>query len=57
VIAALAPRVAADEPTKRLTIDIPESLHTRIKVTCARNKLRMNTMFMEGLNRVLAQYE
>jgi predicted HicB family RNase H-like nuclease len=46
-----------DEPTKRLTIDIPESLHTRIKVACARNKLKMNTMVMEGLNRVLAQYE
>lgn len=46
-----------DEPTKRLTVDIPESLHTRIKVACARNKVKMNTLVMEGLNRALSQYE
>jgi predicted HicB family RNase H-like nuclease len=50
-------KAALDEPTKRLTLDIPEGLHTRIKVACARNKLKMNTMVMEGLNRVLEQYE
>jgi hypothetical protein len=26
---------AENEPLKRLTIDIPESLHTRIKTSCA----------------------
>lgn len=47
----------ADEQTKRLTVDIPESLHTRIKIACARNKLKMKALVMEGLNRALEQYE
>lgn len=40
-------RVTADsadaetEPMKRLTFDIPESLHRRIKVQCASKGLRM----------------
>lgn len=40
-------RVTADsadvetEPMKRLTFDIPESLHRRIKVQCASRGLRM----------------
>lgn len=29
------------EPMKRLTIDVPESLHTRIKAQCALRRLRM----------------
>ena len=29
-----AEQVAASEPMKRLTIDVPASLHTRIKVGC-----------------------
>jgi predicted membrane GTPase involved in stress response len=32
---------AADEPMKRLTIDVPESLHTRIKIACARDRQKM----------------
>ena len=35
-----APPATAGEPTKRLTIDLPESLHRRVKVGCA----------MEGTN-------
>ena len=31
----------AQEPMKRLTIDVPLKLHTRIKTTCARRGLRM----------------
>ena len=34
-------RPAADEPMKRLTIDVPESLHTRIKIACARDRQKM----------------
>jgi hypothetical protein len=30
-----------DVPMKRLTIDIPESLHTRIKIACAANRQKM----------------
>lgn len=33
--------VEAGEPTKRLTIDIPQALHTRIKTTCAANQQKM----------------
>jgi hypothetical protein len=29
------------EPTKRLTVDIPESLHTRIKLGCVANHQKM----------------
>jgi hypothetical protein len=29
------------EPTKRLTVDIPESLHTRIKLGCVANRQKM----------------
>lgn len=32
---------AESEPMKRLTFDIPESLHRRIKVQCASKGLRM----------------
>lgn len=32
---------ATDEPTKRLTLDIPESLHRAIKVSCAGRGTKM----------------
>jgi hypothetical protein len=32
---------AADEPAKRLTLDIPESLHRAIKVSCANRGTQM----------------
>lgn len=30
-----------DEPTRRLSIDVPESLHTRFKVACAKTRAKM----------------
>jgi hypothetical protein len=45
------------EPKVRLTVDVPESLHTRIKITCARNKMRMNALILEGVHRALEHYE
>jgi hypothetical protein len=33
--------VAPQEPMKRLTIDIPESLHTRVKSQCAKRGAKM----------------
>lgn len=33
--------IAPGEPTKRLTLDLPESLHRRIKVTCASKGVKM----------------
>ena len=32
---------APAEPMKRLTVDIPESLHTRIKLGCVANHQKM----------------
>ena len=32
---------ASAEPTKQLTVDLPESLHTRIKLACAANHQKM----------------
>lgn len=31
----------AEEPTKRLSIDLPESLHTRFKVACTKAHSKM----------------
>ena len=35
------PPAAAEEPMKRLTIDIPESLHIRVKMQCAKRGSKM----------------
>jgi len=35
------PSTAPEEPMKRLTIDIPESLHTRVKTQCAKRGSKM----------------
>lgn len=35
------PNEGKDEPMKRLTLDIPESLHRRLKVTCASRGTKM----------------
>jgi hypothetical protein len=45
------------EPKVRLTVDVPESLHTRIKTICERNKLKMNALILEGVHRALEHYE
>ena len=37
----LANKPVPDEPTKRLTIDIPVSLHQRVKSQCAMQGLKM----------------
>jgi predicted DNA binding CopG/RHH family protein len=37
------------EKNKRLTIDLPESLHSRIKATCAMRGLKMNEVIRELL--------
>jgi predicted DNA binding CopG/RHH family protein len=34
-------RAVEEEPNKRLTIDLKESLHTRIKVACAQRGVKM----------------
>ena len=37
------------ESNKRLTIDVPESLHSRIKATCALRGVKMNEAIRELL--------
>lgn len=39
------------EPMKRLTIDLPESLHRRIKVACANKGVKMADDLRELLER------
>lgn len=54
--AATVPEPASAEPTaaepmKRFTIDVPESLHKRVKVTCATRGLKMADVIREMLER------
>lgn len=44
-------RATEEEPMKRLTIDLRESLHTRIKVTCAQRGVKMADAIREILER------
>ena len=44
-------RERAAEPLKRLTIDIPESLHRRVKTACAMENLVMADVVREMLER------
>jgi hypothetical protein len=45
------PAPADDVPMKRLTLDIPEDLHTRIKITCAANRQKMIDVLRAVLER------
>ena len=51
------PLITSGASMKRLTVDIPEILHTQIKVTCARHKLKINTLVMDGVRHELARYQ
>jgi hypothetical protein len=53
----LLPPEPGAEPKVRLTVDVPEGLHTRIKTTCERNKLKVNVLILEGVHRALEHYE
>jgi ParG len=44
------PEVPA-EVMKRFTIDVPESLHTRVKVACAQRGLKMADVLREMMER------
>jgi hypothetical protein len=44
-------KMAPDEPTKRLTIDIPASLHAQVKSQCALQNLRMADVVREMLEK------
>ena len=39
------------EPMKRFTIDVPESLHTQIRVECSKRKAKMADVLRDILER------
>jgi hypothetical protein len=53
----LLPPEPDSEPKVRLTVDVPEGVHTRIKTTCERHNLKMNALILEGVHRALEHYE
>lgn len=40
-----------DEPTKRLTVDMPRSLHLRFKSLCAQHDMKMNDEIRQFIER------
>ena len=42
---------SAQEPIKRLTLDLPASLHARVKAKCAMEGTTMRAMLMDFLER------
>ena len=46
-----APPAGPTEAMKRFTIDVPVTLHTRIKMECARRGIKMADMLRELLER------
>lgn len=40
---------AVGEPTKRMTFDLPESLHRRVMLDCATNGVKMTTVIRQML--------
>jgi hypothetical protein len=45
------PAASPAEPMKRFTIDVPVSLHRRIKTACARRGLKTSTVLRDLLER------
>ena len=50
-------KVEAAEPTKRLSVDISESLHRRFKVACVTNGVNMGAEIQRFLEKRTAQLE
>jgi hypothetical protein len=48
---------APTEPTIRLSVDLPESLHTRLKVLCVINRQRMTDRVRKLIERDVAEAE
>ena len=45
------------EPTRRVSIDIPESLHTRFKVACAKTRNKMAPEIIAFIERRVQELE
>lgn len=46
-----------EEPTKRVSIDVPESLHTRFKVACAKSRAKMAPEIIAFIERRVQELE
>jgi hypothetical protein len=51
------PAKAAPEPTKRLSLDVPEIMHTRFKTACSATSRKMVAEIMEFIERRTAELE
>jgi len=47
---------AAEEPTKRLNANVPESLHRAVRMEAARRGVEMKTVMVEALKEYLPNY-
>ena len=47
----------AEEPTKRLSVDLPESLHTRFKVACTKARAKMAGEIIEMIEKRTKELE
>ena len=47
----------SNEPTRRVSIDIPESLHTRFKVACAKTRNKMSPEIVAFIERRVQELE
>ncbi len=48
---------ATKEPTARLSLDIPVTLHTRFKVACARSRVKMTSEILDFIERRTQELE
>lgn len=51
------PEAAATEPTRRLSLDLPRSLHRRFKAACARHETKMIAEVLTFIERRTAEME
>ena len=51
------PEASSGEPMKRVSIDVPESLHTRFKVVCARTKSKMASEIVAFIEKRVSELE
>lgn len=52
-----SPEASSGEPMKRVSIDVPESLHTRFKVVCARTKSKMASEIVAFIEKRVSELE
>jgi hypothetical protein len=54
---AAAVAAGAKEPSARLSLDVPEALHSRFKAACARHRLKMTGELLAFMERRAAELE